>query len=97
MKKYLLLAFALFLAGCNDQQQVITTYKYMVVHPDEAMYQCPVLKEFPNWKTLTDAQVAKVVIQLYKNNLTCKSSLEAIKQFIDTEEKRLQENPEPSN
>ena len=67
----------------NDQNQILTSYKYMVVHPDEAMYNCPVLKEFPNWKTLTDSQVAKVVVQLHKNNLTCKSSIESIRKFLD--------------
>ena len=89
MKKLLLLSL-LLLAGCNEEKQIIYTYRWAVVHPDEAMYNCPVLKEFPNWKTLTDAQVAKVVVQLYKNNLTCKSSIESIREFLDKEEKRLQ-------
>lgn len=81
----------LLLAGCNDQQpqQVITTYRQMVVHPDEAMYYCPVLKEFPNWKTLTDSQVAKTVIQLHKNNLTCKSSIESIRKFLNDSDERI--------
>lgn len=96
MKKYLLIG-TLLLAGCNDQQQILTTYKYMVVHPSESMYYCPVLKEFPNWKTLTDAQVAKTVITLQKNNLTCKSSIESIRKFLQDQEKRLRETPEPSN
>lgn len=73
---------SLLLISCNDQTQVLTTYKYMVVHPAEAMYHCPVLKEFPDWKTLTDAQVAKTVVTLYKNNLTCKSSIESIRKFL---------------
>lgn len=88
MKKLVLL-FALLLAGCNDTKQVVTTYKYLVVHPDEAMYACPVLKEFPNWKTLTDAQVAKVLVQLHKNNLTCKSSIESIRKFLKDADKRI--------
>ena len=84
MRKLILtVIISLFLIGCNDQSQVLTSYKYMVVHPDEAMYKCPVLKEFPNWKTLTDSQVAKVVVQLHKNNLTCKSSIESIRKFLD--------------
>jgi|694.fasta_scaffold105391_8 hypothetical protein len=88
---YLLTIYAtILLTSCNDQSQVITSYRYMVVHPSEAMYYCPVLKEFPNWKTLTDAQVAKTVIQLQKNNLNCKSSMQSIKSFLDKEEKRLQ-------
>lgn len=80
----------ILLTSCNDQTQIISSYKYMVVHPAEAMYECPVLKEFPKWQTLTDAQVAKTVLTLYKNNLTCKSSLESIREFLDKEEKRLQ-------
>jgi hypothetical protein len=80
MKKLILLSF-LFLAGCNDPQ-IITTYKYMVVHPDEAMYNCPVLKKFPHWETLTDSQVASTVLTLYKNNITCKSSIESIRKYL---------------
>lgn len=81
MRKLILL-LALLLAGCNDTQQVVTSYQYLVVHPDEAMYNCPVLKQFPDWKTLTDAQVAKTLVTLQKNNLTCKSSIESIRKFL---------------
>lgn len=87
--KWFVLAFALLLAGCNDTKQIVTSYKYMVVHPDEAMYNCPVLKNFPDWKTLTDAQVAKTVVQLHKNNLTCKSSIESIRKFLNDSDTRL--------
>jgi uncharacterized lipoprotein YajG len=83
MKKIILLLAVVLLASCNDQTQVVTTYRHMVVHPDEAMYYCPVVKEFPNWKTLTDSQVAKLVVQLHKNNLTCKSSIESIRKFLN--------------
>ena len=83
MKLIIPLVVAVLLAGCNSQEQIVTTYKYMVVHPEEAMYTCPVLKSFPNWKTLTDSQVAKTVVQLHKNNLTCKSSIESIRKFLD--------------
>jgi hypothetical protein len=87
--KWFILLLALVLAGCNDTRQVVTTYKYMVVHPDEAMYYCPVLKKFPDWKTLTDSQVAKTVVQLHKNNLTCKSSIESIRKFLNESDARV--------
>jgi hypothetical protein len=87
--RYLLLIAMLFLAGCQDTTQVVTTYKYMVVHPDEAMYQCPVLTKFPDWKTLTDAQVAKTVLILHKNNVTCKSSIESIRNFLREADKKM--------
>lgn len=83
MKKIILLVIAIGLAGCNDQQQIVTSYKYMVAHPSEAMYYCPVVKQFPKWQTLTDSQVAKLIVQLQKNNLTCKSSIESIRNFIN--------------
>jgi PBP1b-binding outer membrane lipoprotein LpoB len=87
MKKIMLVVgLGLFLAGCNETQ-VVTSYKHLVVHPDEAMYYCPVLKSFPNWNTLTDSQVAKTVVQLYKNNLTCKSSIESIRKFLNNADK----------
>jgi hypothetical protein len=92
MKKILLLAAVLGLAACNpnDPASLITTYKYVVVHPDEAMYTCPVLKTFPKWNTLTDAQVARVIGELYKNNITCKSSIESIRKFLDDAEVEIE-------
>lgn len=89
MKKVILLLAVMLLASCNDTKQVVTTYRNMVVHPDEAMYYCPVLKEFPHWKTLTDSQVARLVVQLHKNNLTCKSSIESIRKFLNDADARL--------
>jgi hypothetical protein len=89
MKKIILLLGVMLLASCNDTQQVVTTYRHMVVHPDEAMYYCPVVKQFPNWNTLTDSQVAKLIVQLHKNNLTCKSSIESIRQFLKEADERV--------
>jgi hypothetical protein len=88
MKKLLLLS-TLLLASCNETQ-VIQSSKWMVVHPSEAQYYCPVLKQFPKWQTLTDKQVASTVLTLYKNNLTCKSSLDSIKKFLNEAEKKTQ-------
>lgn len=94
--KYLLIALSLlFITGCNDTRQVVTTYKYMVVHPDEAMYYCPVLTKFPDWKTLTDAQVAKTVLTLHKNNLTCKSSIESIRKYLNEADKKMGSKSSP--
>lgn len=82
-----ILLTSFLLTSCNDQQQIITTYKWMVVHPDVAMFHCPVLKEFPDWKTLKDSEVAKTVLILHKNNITCKNSIESIRKFLDEAEK----------
>ncbi len=91
MKKILLIAAALGLTACNpnDPASLITTYKYVVVHPAEAQFTCPVLKNFPAWRTLTEAQVARVIAELYKNNITCKSSIESIRKFLDDAQVQL--------
>lgn len=86
MKKIVLLAF--LLAGCNGQQ-VLTKTEYMVVKPDPVMYNCPVLKQWPKWNTLKDSEVAKVIIDLQKNNLTCKSSIESIRTYLDKADQTL--------
>ncbi len=86
MKKILILA--LFLAGCNSTQ-LVTTKEYTVVKPDQSMYNCPVIKQWPKWNTLKDSEVAKLVVELHKNNLTCKSSIESIRTFLDKADETL--------
>jgi len=93
MKKIILLLIVIALAGCNETQ-IVSSYKYMVVHPSETMYYCPILKEFPNWKTLTDSQVAKLIVQLHKNNLTCKTSIESIRNFLNESDSLIKKGSE---
>ncbi len=89
MKKILVIAFALALAGCATMQapppppQVITVTKMAVVMPDERMYQCPILRSFPNHHILTDLQVAKLLQELYKNNKVCHNSIVTLKKFMN--------------
>lgn len=73
----------LVLCACGSEPQFITTQKQIVVLPDVQMYRCPVITLFPNPETLTDIQVAKLLIQLHSNNLECKNSLVAIKAFLE--------------
>lgn len=91
MKKILLIIIALFLASCNSLgTPIVTKMKLTVAAPDESMYACPVVKKFPEYRTLTEAQVAKLLVELHKNNLTCKSSMDALRKFIQ-EYKRIVE------
>ena len=82
MKYYVIIPFTLFLAGCNSTQ-LLTTTKYQVVIPDASMFQCPIVKKFPDASKLTDVQIAKTLVELYKNNKTCKNSIDAIKKFLE--------------
>jgi hypothetical protein len=73
---------SLFLAACDPQDQVLVQ-KYHIVDVPASMYNCPIVKTYPAVATLTDSQVAKLLVQLRSNNLTCKASLEGIKRFLD--------------
>jgi len=82
MKKILLLS-ALLLMGCNSVSPTLISNHAVVITPDESMYNCPLLKKFPKTETLTDIQVAKVMVELYKDNRMCKTSMNAIHKFLD--------------
>ena len=50
--------------------------------PPDSMFACPIEKRFPHWQTLNDVEVAKTLVKLYKNNKTCKASLDAVHKFL---------------
>jgi uncharacterized protein YcfL len=82
MKKLLVISFALILAGCNTPQ-MLTSTKYQVVVPDNSMFVCPIIRQYPDPSKLTDVQVARMLVELYKNNQICKNSIDAIKKFLE--------------
>jgi hypothetical protein len=77
MKKLIILS--LLLAGC---QSTATTTKLQVITPPEQMYDCPIKTKWPNWQKLNDTDVAKTVVELYKNNHRCKNSVDAIRKYL---------------
>ena len=90
MKKLILLLFPAFiLYGCNSTPNLYTV-QYKVVAPPESMYVCPIETKFPNWRTLNDVQVARTIVKLYKNNIRCKASLNAIHEFIDKAQAKIE-------
>lgn len=84
MKKILIIPILFLLSACNDNSQM--QYRWMVVHPDEALFYCPVIKHFPKWQTLTEKQVGNAIKILQKNNITCKSNIDQIKKFLNDAE-----------
>lgn len=85
MKKVAVVAFlAVALAGCETTNPTIVQTKIEVVTPSEALYNCPTIRNFPAVATLTDVQVARLITQLHRNNVTCKNSIEAIKKFVES-------------
>lgn len=86
MKK--LIIACLFLAGCSS---TAVSTKLTVVTPPEQMYDCPIKKQWPNWQKLNDTEVAKTVVELYKNNTRCKASIDAIQKYLADAKARLED------
>jgi uncharacterized protein YcfL len=90
MKKLLVLS-AIFLAGCQSAQ-IVTTEKQIVIIPSESMYNCPTVSSYPNPKTLTDIEVAKLIVQLDRYNKICKNSIDSIKIYLQNAKKTVEKN-----
>ena len=87
MKKLVIIA-ALLLTGC---QSTAPTTRLQVVTPPDQMYDCPIKQQWSNWKTLNDTEVAKTVVELYKNNTRCKASIDAIRKYLTDSKARLED------
>lgn len=89
MKKIILIS-ALLLCGCNTVTPNIITNRATVVVPADSMYACPVLTNLPKVDTLTDVEVAKVMVELYKDNRMCRSSMNAIRKYLADAKARIE-------
>ena len=89
MRKLLLAIPFLLLAGCQSSPMLVQT-KLAVVTPPAEMYTCPIEKRYPNWQTLNDVEVAKTIVRLYKNNMICKASIEAIEKYLNEAKARIE-------
>jgi hypothetical protein len=98
MKILAIVPIAILLAGCQTTDEVpLIQTRIEVVTPSPALYNCPTLKSWPNYNNLTDVQVAKIIVQLHKNNRACKNSINAIKKFLDESKAQLESKVELEN
>lgn len=79
-----LLAIALGVAGCKTTQKgpVVITEKLVPVSVPDKLFNCPEVRRLPEVETLSDREVAQLIVHLYSNNLTCKNSERAIKDYL---------------
>ena len=61
-----------------------------VVTPPEQLYDCPIKTKWPNWQHLNDTDVAKTIVELYKNNTRCKNSVDAIRNYLADAKARIE-------
>ena len=86
----------LALAGCASKSpQVITKTELQVYVPDRSMFYCQNVRRFPNPDTLTDAQVAKLLVELHSKNTECQKNMNALYKTLDEAKKKASEGQEP--
>ena len=94
MRILIAVAATLALAGCASKPaQVITKTELQVVVPERNMFYCQNVRRFPNPETLTDVQVAKLLVELHSKNTECQKNMNAVYKFL-TEAKKKAESKE---
>jgi hypothetical protein len=88
--KFLSLAALLVLAACSNDQPVVTSTRHVAVVPQEHMFECNIIETFPEPTTLTDLQVARLILQLYENNRVCRNSINVLRTFLDSAKRSLE-------
>ena len=96
MKLLIAVAATLALAGCASRPpQVITKTEIQVYVPERTMFYCQNVRRFPNPETLTDAQVAKLLVELHAKNTECQKNMNAVYKTLDEAKKKADENKDP--
>ena len=87
MKLLLVSLAAITLAGCASKPpQILTKTEMQVVMPERTMFYCQNVRRFPNPETLTDAQVAKLLVELHSKNTECQKNMNAVLPLLVTEQ-----------
>ena len=82
------------MAACTNESVVVRVPRHMVVMPVPELFSCDIIDSFPATETLTDIDVARIMIRLYTNNVQCRHSMDAIKEFLEKAKKEAdEENP----
>lgn len=97
MKKLLaIIPILMFLTACDPDQLAQVQYQYQVVLAPNSLYNCPVVTRWPKIETLTDLQVANLIVKLAQDNHICASSLASIKKYYADASARIEgRNPTP--
>ena len=87
--KWLGVISLLLLTACQHTQVALIAPEYKIVKAPDDLYRCPTVTKFPRDETLTDQEVGSLILKLQNNNVTCRRSLDSIKQFYDEAEKTI--------
>lgn len=97
MNKILLtfaLASSMMLAACNDQPvQLVRTEIKVVDIPDRFKDMCPEIRTLPNVSTLTDRQVADLIVRLWQTSKNCRTAILGIYEYQRVAKSGLENKP----
>jgi len=95
MKLLFISLATLALTGCASKPpQVLTKTEMQVIMPERTMFYCQNVRRFPNPETLTDAQVAKLLVELHSKNTECQKNMNAVYKFLDAAKKETEKKEE---
>jgi hypothetical protein len=93
MKQMIMAGIALVLTACGDiEPQIVIRDKLIVVDVPVGLYYCPVVTSYPNTANMTDIDVARLLVQLQRNNVTCFNSIEAIRNYLNESKKTVEKS-----
>lgn len=91
MKIIIPLITSMLLVGCSTTQPTLIKTQHDSFNIPEEYYSCPVSK-IPKSESLSDIEVSNLIVDLYRNNKTCKISIESIRKYIDSRKSILESN-----
>lgn len=80
----------LIVSACNSSGEFLIKQEPLVILPDREMFVCPDSVNIPNLSTVTDIQVAQVIVELKTNLEICRNKLKSLEIFLIEAKKRLE-------
>ena len=92
MKLFAAIIAVITLSGCaSTPPQTLVKTEQVVIIPDKTLFTCDNVRKFPNPETLTDVEVAKLIVTLHKNNTNCQKNINSIYKVLETAKKTAEE------
>ena len=73
----------LILSGCSGDRIISSRSQVTIPQISPSLFVCPQIDRWPDPDELTDIQIARLLVELRRNNQICRNSLEAIKTFLE--------------
>lgn len=90
-----LAAAAVALGGCvttQEQARVIVREQVVVMPPEELFRQCRALRQadFPDPRTMTEVELARLLVEANRRGLNCESSVNEIREFLREAKRKIE-------